>query len=358
MPRSKKSVTKSFTFEGKRHFVTGKDKAEAAVKAAMMERDFKEKKAIVSGNMSVREWADKAVETYKTNQADITKEKYVHRMNHCILEQIGDMPLKQVKPLHCQDVLNMQQGKSKYQISQVYQMLNFIFRKAVENNLILENPAAYLTKPSGTKTTRRSITENERVHILKICDTDKRFYLFLLMLFCGCRPSEASEAKGLDIQKMENENVLHIRGIKTESADRYVPIPDYLYDRIKSTPKFSYITMPESKNKYAKKNYYRLCHRFYRELNLSMGCKTYRNELIPPYPLADDFVPYCLRHTYCTDLQKKGIDIRTAQYLMGHADIKMTANIYTHADNSTVIDAARILRGTTPGTTLDTAKTP
>ena len=34
-----------------------------------------------------------------------------------------------------------------------------------------------------------------------------------------------------------------------------------------------------------------------RAMNISMGCKTYRNALIPPYPLAADFVPYCLRHT-------------------------------------------------------------
>ena len=63
-----------------------------------------------------------------------------------------------------------------------------------------------------------------------------------------------------------------------------------------------------------------------------MGCKTYRNQLIPPYPLADDFVPYCFRHTYCTDLCKAGVDVRTAQKLMGHANISITADIYTHID--------------------------
>ena len=78
-------------------------------------------------------------------------------------------------------------------------------------------------------------------------------------------------------------------------------------------------------------------------MNISMGCEVYRNALVPPYPLAEDFVPYCLRHTYCTDLQKKGVDIRVAQYLMGHADIQMTANIYTHIDDSTVLNVAEKL---------------
>ena len=40
----------------------------------------------------------------------------------------------------------------------------------------------------------------------------------------------------------------------------------------------------------------------------------------------DDFVPYDLRHTYCTDLARAGVDIRTAQKLMGHANISVTAD--------------------------------
>lgn len=44
----------------------------------------------------------------------------------------------------------------------------------------------------------------------------------------------------------------------------------------------------------------------------------------------EDLTAYCLRHTYCTNLQKQGVDIRTAQYLMGHSSIQMTAKIYTH----------------------------
>ena len=43
-----------------------------------------------------------------------------------------------------------------------------------------------------------------------------------------------------------------------------------------------------------------------------------------------DLTPYCLRHTYCTDLQNAGVPINVAKYLMGHSDIRVTANIYTH----------------------------
>lgn len=88
-----------------------------------------------------------------------------------------------------------------------------------------------------------------------------------------------------------------------------------------------------------------------------MGCEVYRNELIPPLPLAPDFVPYMFRHTYCTDLQKKGIDIRTAQKLMGHSSISITAEIYTHVGTKEIVKAGKILKGcTTSCTTTESIK--
>ena len=71
----------------------------------------------------------------------------------------------------------------------------------------------------------------------------------------------------------------------------------------------------------------------------------YRNQLIPPYPLANDLCAYCLRHTFCTNLQKKGVDLRTAQYFMGHESIEMTANIYTHVDFEIIGAAAKQMSG-------------
>lgn len=264
-----------------------------------------------------------------------------------MLDHIGSMQLKSVKPLHCQSVLNMQIGKSKRQIDEVYQALNFIFSKAVENHLIVDNPAKYIVKPQGTKLHRRAITEKEDRYIREVAKTDRRFYLFLLMLDCGCRPSESAEVKGMDIMLKDGIPLLHIRGTKTVNADRVVPIPPSLYDLIKDTPPFEYVACYGSQGKITLDNRNRLWKSFKRQLNIAMGCKMYRNELLPPYPVAPDLVPYCLRHTYCTNLARKGIDIRMAQKLMGHSDITLTANIYTNLDDNDVLDVAKILHPNT-----------
>ena len=36
------------------------------------------------------------------------------------------------------------------------------------------------------------------------------------------------------------------------------------------------------------------------------------------------------RHTYCSNMAKSGMNPKTLQYLMGHSDIAVTLNVYTH----------------------------
>lgn len=337
-------IRKTFTFEGQRYTVRGKTEKEAIINMANKIRDLEEGKVVISSSMTVRDWGLKCVDTYKTNQKEITRKKYLNRMNACVFQFIGDRKLKDVKPIEIMEVINHQQGKSNYQIKTTRQMLNFIFSKAVDNKLIAENPAKNVELPSGTTNSRRNLTEYETEHFLKVCDNSDRFLVFLLMYHCGCRPVEARNALGKDIQQIGNYNILHITGEKSKNADRCVPIPDELYIRIKNTPPFNPIAPSMGGGKHTDGTYNRTLDALKREMNISMGCKVYRNQLLPPYPLAKDFVPYCLRHTYCTNLCKKGVDIRTAQYLMGHSDITLTANIYTHTDNSSIIAAAEQLK--------------
>ena len=40
--------------------------------------------------------------------------------------------------------------------------------------------------------------------------------------------------------------------------------------------------------------------------------------------------PHVCRHTYCSNMAKAGMNPKTLQYLMGHSDIGVTMNTYTH----------------------------
>ena len=69
-----------------------------------------------------------------------------------------------------------------------------------------------------------------------------------------------------------------------------------------------------------------------RAMDIRMGATLYRSQ-IKVSKLAPDLMPYCLRHTFCTDLQRAGVPLNVAKELMGHSDISITANIYTHRDS-------------------------
>lgn len=336
---------KFFRYEGKRYAVYGDTLDEVYEKKAKKLLDLKENRVLVSGSMLVKDWVPVCIETYKPNLSEGPREEFEKRVDKYIVGELGSMRLRDVTPLQCQRIMSAQSGMSKSHIEKLRQAMVFIFEKAQKNHYIFENPASGMIIPKGSEGHRRSLTEEERKAFLEIEYNKDGFLLFSFMLYCGCRPGEAINLLRSDIYSVDGVNMLHIRGTKTERSDRIVPIPDHLYDRVKDASPDSPLVLTDKGTLYKKQSYKRLSDRLRREMNIAMGCEMYRNALIPPLPLADDFVPYMFRHTYCTDLQKAGIDVRVAQRLMGHASIEITANIYTHVDQSEIVKAAAILSG-------------
>ena len=52
-----------------------------------------------------------------------------------------------------------------------------------------------------------------------------------------------------------------------------------------------------------------------------------------------NITPHVLRHTFCTDMQQAGIDVKSLQYLMGHSNASVTLDVYTHTDYAAVEQA-------------------
>ena len=56
-------------------------------------------------------------------------------------------------------------------------------------------------------------------------------------------------------------------------------------------------------------------------------CKKYNSIYKVQLP---KITPHVCRHTFCSNMAKSGMNPKTLQYLMGHSDIGVTLNTYTH----------------------------
>lgn len=340
-----KYIEKWFTYNGHRYVARGKTETEAIRKMVEKQKALEAGEITSGGNVPLSVWTETVLDTYRPNASAETVEQSHLRLRKHLLADLGHVPVNKITPLQLQQVLNRQKDMSASHIRKLSQEIFFIFDCARKNGMIIKNPAEDLIRPRGTTHHRRALTPIEREHLLKVLPTDPRFIFFELMLYCGCRPGEAAHVQYEDVVTKQGVPFLHIRGTKTANSDRFVPIPKELKSKLAKTSQAGFCALTRAGTPITATGYRRITAALERALNISMGAKVYRNELIPPLPLADDFVPYILRHTYCTDLKKKGIDVRIAKDLMGHSNIQTTANIYDHGDDDTLMIAAKLING-------------
>lgn len=337
------SIRKSFTYDGIRHYIRAKDLADYEVKKALLIKDLETGKVIES-KMLVHDWAEEWLETYKMGTCNSkTYKDYVRRLDAYILPEIGHIRLKDIKPVHLQRVMQNIRGMSQSRIDKIYQCLGQLFDAAEQNDLVQKSPARGLNKPKGTSGSHRAITDEERRIILKVAKTHKHGLWVKLMLFCGLRTGETARVKlcHFDFEK----RLLFIDGTKTAHAQRMVPVPDEILQEVRQLHKspFDYLFTNETGRPIQPHNRGRMWKSFKRAMHIEMGGQLFRDSIIPPYMVAEDLVPYCLRHTFCTDLQDAGVPINIARDLMGHSDISLTSKIYTHTTDKAIESAANLL---------------
>lgn len=345
--------------DGKKYSAYGRTEQEAYINLAEKIAAAKRGEETVSGSMTVNAWYKQWFETYKKPK-DLTGKSlgmYDEKYNKYIKPRIGNMKLKDVKDVHLQRIMNEQAGKSESHVKKVRSVLQQMFKRARQSRLIVYDPAELLELPRMTKGQRRSITDAERSAILAVAETHRAGLWILTLLYTGMRPGETAALRWSDINFTKNE--IHVRAAKesgtnntikapkTDAGDRIIPIHAKLLPKLKAAPKHpcGFVFVTGAGNPQNENSLRRLWTGFLRELDIYMGAELERNKIVQSV-VAADLTPYCLRHTFCTDLQNAGVPLNVAKELMGHADIQTTANIYTHRDNKTLRQGMELLDGT------------
>lgn len=281
------------------------------------------------------------IDNYKKGNVSAEWYNTLHYMRKLIVDRLGDYPIKAYTPNMLQTFLNdLAKDTSASYLGKVHALVIQIFNHAYRQRLIPENIADFIIKPVGRKSKeRRSITDEERAVLLKVIEGAWQELFIKLQLFCGLRPSEAQALTWGDIDFL-NATISITKSYKrggtvgppkTANSTRLVPIPRHFLKTLaerKSKP-YNLICTKADGTPIDENARTRGWKAIKRAMALEMGANTYRNKIIDS-PLADDFVMYNLRHTFCTDLERKNVPINIASRIMGHSSISVTARIYTH----------------------------
>lgn len=258
---------------------------------------------------------------YSKKCADLYFERYIAPF-------LGDRDVGDIAPSELQMVVNTLKGKSHTAISIMYGDLMLIFRKAYIDGLTDRDPTGAVQKPKAKQTEgRRALTRAEREAVINVAQTKRKYYAYLFMILCGCRPSEAYKITKEDIDYQRE--LVHIRGTKTALSDRFVPLPTVISDLTQNILT-GLITVSQKGLEVGKETQRTIWRSFFRDCHEYLGGTFYRNKPAAPFPFGKDLTAYNLRHEYCTELARNGIDVRITQKLMGHTTPEMTLRVYTN----------------------------
>lgn len=306
------------------------------------------------GNLTVLELVEKYVKT-KMGMRPTTQAGYNTVINVLKKDSFGR---KRIDTVRISDAktwlidLQKKDGRGYSSIHSIRGVLRPAFQLAVDDDLIRKNPFSFqlVDVIVNDSVKREAITRDEERKFLKFVKEDAHFskyYEGIFILFkTGMRISEFCGLTVSDINFKEHKiNIDHqlqkraktgyyIEETKTESGIRVLPMTAEVEECFKKIianrkpPKvepmvdgytgFLYFDRDDS-------------------ITYSLHWEHYFKRIVDKYNSIykvqmPKVTPHVCRHTYCSNMAKSGMNPKTLQYLMGHSDIGVTLNVYTHVN--------------------------
>lgn len=197
--------------------------------------------------------------------------------------------------------------------------LNMSFEKAYGIGLIDRNPMLAVEVPRYRRKKGKALEEDmlfRFLEVIKEIDSNLRDY-YMFVLLTGARRSEALGVTPADLDF--EESLIHIRGTKNATSDRYVPMFDDLKELLQNMDLSKKYLFDFTAN-YVSKQFKKLCDKngigYYREEN---GKEVFTNHKL-----------HELRHTFATVCYESGVKTKAYSGWLGHSKVSTTEDIYTH----------------------------
>lgn len=303
------------------------------------------------GRLTVKALVEKYV-SLKTGVRPTTQAGYRTVLNLLNKEEFGH---RRIDKVHISDakawLIQLQKnGRGFSTIRTIRGILRPAFQMAVDDDLIRKNPFGFelATVIYNDSVTREALTREQERKFMKFVQEDqyyKKYYDAIYILFhTGLRISEFTGLTKADIDfKNMKINVDHqlqryvgvgyqVVEPKTESGIRQIPMTSEVAECFRNIIKArvkpkkepvidgyaGFLFLDKDENPMVamhwEKYFQHICGKYNKIYKVQMPKVT----------------PHVCRHTYCSRMAAAHMNPKTLQYLMGHSDISVTLNTYTH----------------------------
>lgn len=307
--------------------------------------------------ITLDEWCGKWLEYYKCDVvAPNTLRHYKQVYYKHISPELGKMSISKITQLQVKALLQrLDKHGYKYETkSKVKLILVDMFDRAIANELLKKNVAKGIKIPREEQQEHRVLSLKEQMEFLDCSKGTFYYNLFVVAIYSGLRPGEVCALREDDLdftnkkisvkrtllyQKLEGDEgkEFHLGPPKTKSSVREVPmigpcelalkkqilqhkavmrkspktVPEE-FQNLLFTTKFGTPINSEVLNA--------AIRRIIEEINLQ---KPYLEEM-------ESFSAHSFRHTFATRCFEAGMQPKMVQELLGHTNISMTMDLYTH----------------------------
>ncbi|MED4676802.1 site-specific integrase [Bacillus nitratireducens] len=260
-------------------------------------------------------------------------------LNSRIIPSLGNIKLAKLTSLHMQNYVNSlrDEGLKRGTIEKIIKLIRNSLEHAIDLELITKNVAAKTKLPKGDKEELTVWNEQEVQLFLKATQDSRYSMVFHMALVTGMRQGELLGVRWKDVnlekghltisQTLSHDGKTFLLGGKTKSSLRKILLPASTVAKLKK-------------------------HRtFVLKEKLSQGEEYQYNDLVMCTPSGTPINPanvrrslnalikkaavprirfHDLRHTHATLLLAKGVNVKVISERLGHSNIKITLDTYSH----------------------------
>lgn len=366
MARQKKTSNgyyrKTFTYNGKRYFVYGKDSKELTEKTAQKIKELQDgvqNRQNPTLNRYYEYFTERRLKEQKG--ATIRAQKYQYK-NIAEVELskgvvFGELKIKDITRRDIEtarDIL-LTSGKTPENLNICFAHLNHVLECAVIDDTIDKNPCKALKRLKRenapiSENRHRALTENEIIDFFKASEDRNSYYhnIFKLMALTGMRIGEVGALYLTDI----DSDFIHVRktitrddsgnyyigdDTKTYSGKRDIPLTPEIKKLIRDQRDLNKLIFgAESLGTLFKSSEGELLREYTANREIARICKT---------TSVEKFTCHCFRVTFATRfIEQRPQDFKILSEILGHKDISITLNLYTRVMKENKIKAMNELQ--------------